>query len=327
MSEYRNNPVIQHLDRLEQANRFWKRMAGALFVLLTTFTTIVLLRSTKIIKTDEVLTANEIRTRRLVVLDEEGKSRIKLGKVESRTSENDGFGLTVLNSEGMTGVELSVKTSLLRRSGLYLYDHLGDYHAGLIVKSSTVPTISDPMLDQTNNIQVDFALLGKSLRDITAEELQREQAKTCGRLKENRAAYESCFRIVEVGHAHAQQSIQLRVGSESQKGAIPVNPYVEMAMRNSNIGAHIHLVSPDDAVLSLHQYKGPPPVADLERGKLQLRMSQGKPSVILGDGVDDPPSLVLGHTSFKDKYGLVEQRPTSSLVLFKKDGNILWKTP
>ena len=76
MTEPQNDSVIQRLDRLERENRFWKKIAGALFILLTVLTTVVLIGSVKTTKTDEVLTADEIRTRRLVVMDEKGKPRI-----------------------------------------------------------------------------------------------------------------------------------------------------------------------------------------------------------------------------------------------------------
>ena len=65
----------------------------------------------------------------------------------------------------------------------------------------------------------------------------------------------------------------------------------------------------------------------------------GKPRIGLMLSSDDLPALVLtdengedravlGHTALEaTRTGTVEQRPASSLVLFDKDGKMLWSAP
>jgi hypothetical protein len=259
MIEHQDDSVIQRLDRLERENWYWKKMAGALFILLTVFTTVALIRGVKPIQTDEVLTVNEIRTRRLIVMDGEGKSRIKLGQTEIKLGPTgygklvgDDYGLTLLNSEGFTGAKLFVEPGFRARSALYLYDHLGDYHAGLSVESGNDPNESgnDPNYD---GLQVELKLLGKRLRNFQ----------------------------------EAKQSITLSV-------------YSKLASDY-----------PDEHFLNSSTF---------------ITM-KGKPHLVLGDDSNYYPGLVLGHTRLQTKNGVIEQRPASSLVLFNKDGNVLWKTP
>jgi hypothetical protein len=43
---------------------------------------------------------------------------------------------------------------------------------------------------------------------------------------------------------------------------------------------------------------------------------------------EDAARAVLGHTALEaTATGTVEQRPASSLVLFDKDGKVIWKVP
>jgi hypothetical protein len=71
---------------------------------------------------------------------------------------------------------------------------------------------------------------------------------------------------------------------------------------------------------------------------LKLSDKDGKPRAILGVSVEGEPSLILsdenralawfGHAGLVNtRMGTVENRPASSLVLFDKEGKVLWKAP
>lgn len=62
------------------------------------------------------------------------------------------------------------------------------------------------------------------------------------------------------------------------------------------------------------------------RASLMLGID-GSPVVLLGDE-NGKPRAVLGHVDLVGtSEGRVEKRPASSLVLFDKDGKVLWKAP
>jgi hypothetical protein len=71
---------------------------------------------------------------------------------------------------------------------------------------------------------------------------------------------------------------------------------------------------------------------------LKLSDKNGKPRAILGVSVDGEPSLILadenrslawfGHAGLENtRTGTVEKRPASALVLYDKEGKVLWKAP
>jgi len=71
---------------------------------------------------------------------------------------------------------------------------------------------------------------------------------------------------------------------------------------------------------------------------LKLSDKDGKPRAILGLSGDGEPSLILsdenrslawfGHAGLANtRAGTVEKRPASALVLYDKEGKVLWKAP
>ncbi len=63
-----------------------------------------------------------------------------------------------------------------------------------------------------------------------------------------------------------------------------------------------------------------------KKPRLALDVGTSGPSVVLGDQNRD--RAVLGHTELEGKAtGTVEQRPASSLVLFDRDGKVIWRAP
>jgi hypothetical protein len=57
------------------------------------------------------------------------------------------------------------------------------------------------------------------------------------------------------------------------------------------------------------------------------RRGPGGPSLVLHDE-NEKTRAVLGHTALEaTATGTVEQRPTSSLVLFDRDGKVIWSVP
>ena len=64
------------------------------------------------------------------------------------------------------------------------------------------------------------------------------------------------------------------------------------------------------------------------KNRIQLLVDrEGKPSLSLLDS-DKKSRAVLGHTELEtSRTGTVEQRPASSLVLFDKDGKVIWRAP
>ncbi len=68
---------------------------------------------------------------------------------------------------------------------------------------------------------------------------------------------------------------------------------------------------------------------DDQNGKLRAALSvqANGPSLDLFDEKENTRA-VLGHAALESKTtGIVEQRPASSLVLFDKDGKVIWKAP
>ena len=74
------------------------------------------------------------------------------------------------------------------------------------------------------------------------------------------------------------------------------------------------------------------------RHYLSLSDQNGKDRAVLSAGTSGPSlalrdenqkaRAVLGHTELEATVtGAVEQRPASSLVLFDKDGKVIWKAP
>ncbi len=63
-----------------------------------------------------------------------------------------------------------------------------------------------------------------------------------------------------------------------------------------------------------------------EKGRLLLGVDTSGPSLVLRD--ENQNRAMLGHAALEGKTaGTVEQRPASSLVLFDKDGTVIWKAP
>ncbi len=65
-----------------------------------------------------------------------------------------------------------------------------------------------------------------------------------------------------------------------------------------------------------------------QNGKTRAELSVGTsgPSLVLRD--ENRDRAVLGHTALETKaIGTVEQRPASSLVLFDKNGKVIWRVP
>lgn len=65
-----------------------------------------------------------------------------------------------------------------------------------------------------------------------------------------------------------------------------------------------------------------------EHGMAELTLRDGAPSLSLADKLIGYPGVLLGHAGLvKERTGIKEQRPASSLVMFDKAGNVLWKAP
>ncbi len=63
------------------------------------------------------------------------------------------------------------------------------------------------------------------------------------------------------------------------------------------------------------------------KGRASLSVDTSGPSLVLGDE-NQKARAVLGHTALEaTATGTVEQRPASSLVLFDRDGKVIWKVP
>jgi len=63
------------------------------------------------------------------------------------------------------------------------------------------------------------------------------------------------------------------------------------------------------------------------KGAAILELEKGSPSLTLSDE-NGKARAVLGHTALEvERTGTVEQRPALSLVLFDKEGKVIWRTP
>lgn len=67
-----------------------------------------------------------------------------------------------------------------------------------------------------------------------------------------------------------------------------------------------------------------------EVGKIRANLGldvDGRPNLSLSDE-ERKPRAILGHAFLEEPHtGIIEQRPTSSLVLLDRDGTVLWKAP
>jgi hypothetical protein len=98
MNESTHEAIIQRLARLEQENRRWKMLGLCAVVLLGL---VVLLGAT----TSKVV--QEIRTKRLILLDKDGRERAKL----EMHSERGGPYLDLYDKDGRVGASLSITST------------------------------------------------------------------------------------------------------------------------------------------------------------------------------------------------------------------------
>ncbi len=69
-------------------------------------------------------------------------------------------------------------------------------------------------------------------------------------------------------------------------------------------------------------------VIDTTRGTARLSLVDGAPSLTLAEKFYGHPSAVLGRSELANtRTGVETKRPASSLVLFDKEGKVLWKAP
>jgi hypothetical protein len=281
MDEPTMGNLVKRIERLEQENRRWKWFAG--------YTAVTLLGLVLFSCAVSVKTPDEVRTKRIVVVDNQGTPRISLGKAK----DGEKFALTLLRPSGVVAAEV-YETEVggdLISAGIGLNSIKGEPRVDLFTSSSSTLDVSKLRLAGDNHVIPNTLGMQKSPESIELE------------VHNDRTAYDSKFKIEP-----STASLQLRTGL---------------------LGTSFWLDG-HTSQLSFDNYDAPPPAGVIanEKGKLELGLFDGRPSVTLGDDVQGLPGLVLGRIELKTRAtGTVEQRSGASLVMFDKDGKVMWQAP
>lgn len=286
MTNATESALVLRLDRLERKVRWWKVVgsvaAGAVGAIL-------LLGATG------AKVADEIRAKRVVIVDDSGKPRILLGK-----GIFEAYEVSLVNTKGIKAAQLYLAefappATPATQAGLALYDGKGNQHISLAM-------YSEPDFDR-------------------AKLLLRGESRVGFESRETRTPL-----LLEATPEH----VELEVTSDRGKKPEEVSrSTASFSLRTDRVGTSFWLDGKKSS-LSFSNYAGSPPVGALakERGRFSLGMYDGRPGVQLGDSVLGFPGLVLGDTSLiQSRTGVVEQRPGASLLMFDKDGNVIWKAP
>jgi len=114
----------------------------------------------------------------------------------------------------------------------------------------------------------------------------------------------------------ADQTGKIRAGLVVTPDGMPV---LSLYDQNGKPRAGLGVLADGTPGLALHDQNG--------KERLLLNVTTNGPSLILQDE-NSKARAVLGQTVLEVKAtGTVEQRPASSLVLFDKDGKVIWKAP
>ena len=271
--------LTQRLDRLERQNRRLKR-AMALACVGVLGVVLVGAAAPRV--------PDEVRTKKLVVVDDKGRPRIVLGKARDVES----FGLALLSTKSVIAAELFENElvggeALL--TALVLSDIKGNPHVDLNL-------YSDDYFDRSRLwLWGEYQLLpGTGGFQASPESIQLEVVS------------DRDTRNPRLTSKRSTASLRLRTG---------------------RVGAGYWLDG-KDAGMDFSSYEGAPPAVPLapERGSISIGLYNDRPTLTLADALFGP-RFIAGHTSLRTRAGLVEQLPAGSLVLFDNDSKVIWKAP
>lgn len=97
-------------------------------------------------------------------------------------------------------------------------------------------------------------------------------------------------------------------------------PALTLVDQNGKLRAKLSLLPDGRPALTLADQNEKP------RALLSLYQPDGGPALDLFDQ-NEKPRAVLGQTALETATGTLEQRPASSLVLFDRDGKVIWRVP
>lgn len=267
MTNSQINTLIQRLDRLEQKNRFWKRVALLFLVIMVP----------AILMGQALPNRRVVEAEKFILKDTDGRVRGVLGA----------------ESPGLPPKGLAI--SIIGQYGLHLYasdgSHgvsLAELHGGggwqLALRGKDTPS---------------YAILagmdGLAFLQLAATEQTREAE--------------------EHEHEEWREKFNAATTPEERKRLFFTKPFhgVTAEFSTSSKGlSSLELVRGS----SLHS-----------RGGMKFYLLEGQPTLRLMDE-KGTARAVLGHTKLERKATeVVEQRPTSSLVLFDKNGKVIWQVP
>jgi hypothetical protein len=312
--------LARRLERVERQLRWWKRFGGAI---LTILVAVMLLAATGGNVPDE------IRAKRFVLEDAKGKERAKL---YISNDFRDAAFLTFIDNNGRERIRLGwyplVDTSRLSfadedgKENVALWTAMGRIsmlnleHGAASISLNVLPS---PSFSQA---QIDWAGLLVSGDTGTASlaadpgrgvSLELKVPAKDGKLRAELAVDDN---------GQSRQSLYDRDGNMRAALAVLPDGSPGLVLRDKDKKARAALQTPADGSPNLMFFD--------KDGKARAELDlppNGSPSLSLYDK-DGKARAVLGSTGIETiRTGETRSRTESSLVLFDKDGNVIWRTP
>ena len=134
-------------------------------------------------------------------------------------------------------------------------------------------------------------------------------------------------RLHGIAGSSAESALELRTDKEHLISLTTSGQLTFVTVSNNDVDASLSVAGRSGGLRVSHKVTGRG-ILDTEKGTVELNLSDGAPSLRLSDRLMGHPSSVLGHSGLVEtRTGIETKRPASSLVLFDRDGKVIWKAP
>jgi len=302
MNEPTLDKLVQRMDRLERENRWWR--CGALLLVVLTAATVLILVLTggTVPKGQGTLNPRIIEAEKFVLKDANGRVRGVLGDVFGFGEDASGavkdyrglgnYGLYLYGSDGrfLAGLGTIFAGRPYEETRLQLRGREREHFVSLTVGENTELEIHDKNTDSSAYLRVreGIASLDLSATEQTHEAAERENREWTKKFRAAKTLEEKLF-----------------ISNEPIHGI------------SARLFASIYGTSVLELVRGSYT-RGGIKFSLLKEGQAALRLADEKGN----------ERAVLGHIKLeRPATGVTEEHPTSSLVLFNKDGKVIWKAP